>query len=285
MSQEPYIRVKDLSVGWDGHALLRQLNFDVKKGSCFAIMGGSGAGKSTLMRFLIGLEEPLAGTIQIQGLGAPGDLEGKPGFGVMFQAGALFGSRNLFDNLALPLRAWTDLEDAAIKTLVQAKLDLVDLGAYAEYLPEEISGGMMKRAAIARALILEPDLVFLDEPSAGLDPITSVELDDVIRNLTQELGITVVLVSHELPSILSIADDCVLLDKESGGIIARGNPRELQQENLIPMVHDFFNRSSTAVARADGAEPSHAAPSHAAPPDARPPVAGRPAGLTPEDES
>jgi phospholipid/cholesterol/gamma-HCH transport system ATP-binding protein len=244
MSQESYIRVRGLSVGWDGQALLRNLDFDVREGSCFAILGGSGAGKSTLMRFLIGLELPMAGEILIRGIGEPSAHIGKPGFGVMFQAGALFGSRNLFENLALPLRAWTDLSEATIQTLVQAKLDLVDLGPYADYLPEEISGGMKKRAAIARALILEPDLLFLDEPSAGLDPITSVELDDLMRNLTQELGITLVLVSHELPSILSVADDCILLDKESGGIIARGDPDELKKENQIPMVHDFFNRSS-----------------------------------------
>ncbi len=249
MNQEPYIRVKDLSVGWDGQAILSHLSFAVRRGSCFAILGGSGAGKSTVMRFLIGLEVPMAGTIDIRGLGSPSDLDGKPGFGVMFQAGALFGSRSLFENLALPLRAWTDLSEASIRLLVQAKLDLVDLGAFADYLPEEISGGMNKRAAIARALVLEPDLLFLDEPSAGLDPITSVELDDLIRNLTRELGITVVLVSHELPSILSIADDCILLDKESEGIIARGDPRELQRESRIPMVHDFFNRSSGSTSQ------------------------------------
>jgi phospholipid/cholesterol/gamma-HCH transport system ATP-binding protein len=158
----------------------------------------------------------------------------------------------LAENLALPLTRWTSMRGATMRELVQAKLDLVGLGAFAEHLPSEISGGMKKRAGIARALILEADLLFFDEPSAGLDPISAVELDQLILTLSCDLGITVVIVTHELPSIFLVADNCIVLDKAAKGIVARGDPRKLRDGSEIPFVHAFFTRSSSGVAANPG---------------------------------
>jgi phospholipid/cholesterol/gamma-HCH transport system ATP-binding protein len=212
-------------------------------------MGGSGCG--TVMRHLIGLERPQAGRIHIQGVGVPHEFEGVPPFGVMFQSGALFGSLTLAENLALPLMTWTSVDGDTARDLVQAKLDLVDLGSFADHLPGEISGGMKKRAAIARALMLEPELLFLDEPSAGLDPISAVELDDLIKSLCRNLGITVVIVTHELPSIFRVIESCIVLDKAAKGIVARGDPRELRETSDNAFVHNFFNRTSPSSAAQD----------------------------------
>jgi phospholipid/cholesterol/gamma-HCH transport system ATP-binding protein len=226
--------------------------FDVKRGSVFAILGGSGSGKSTLLRHLIGLERPQAGRIDIDGVGEPQYHEGAPPFGVLFQSGALFSSMTLAENLALPLTKWTPLRGPIVGELVQAKLGLVGLGPFSELLPGEISGGMKKRAGIARALMLEADLLFFDEPSAGLDPISAVELDQLILTLSRDLGITVVMVTHELPSIFLVADDCVLLDQAAKGIVARGDPRKLRDESKIPFVHNFFTRSSPGASTDQG---------------------------------
>lgn len=246
---EPYVVVEDLRIGWGRVVLMDHVSFEVERGTTFVILGGSGCGKSTLLRHLIGLERPQAGRIRIDGVGAPHEFEGLPPFGVMFQSGALFGSMSLADNLALPLTTWTSMRGEAARQLVQGKLDLVGLGPFADYLPGEISGGMKKRAGIARALMLEPDLLFLDEPSAGLDPITAVELDDLISTLNHVLGITVVVVTHELESIFRIAHRCVVLDKAARGMVAVGDPRELRDTSDVPFVHNFFNRTSSSLSQ------------------------------------
>jgi phospholipid/cholesterol/gamma-HCH transport system ATP-binding protein len=241
---ETIIRVKDLSIGWDDTVIQKDLSFDVHRGEILAVLGGSGSGKSTLLRFMIGLEQPLEGEVEYVGHEGPIDLDqGLPPFGVMFQAGALFGSLTVAENVALPLEEHTDLPADAVLAIAKAKLRLVGLEGAADKFPNELSGGMKKRAAIARALALEPRIVFLDEPSAGLDPITSAELDELIKALNESLGLTVVLVSHELESIFSIAHRVIMLDKQTKSIIADGDPRELR-ESEDERVSDFFNRKS-----------------------------------------
>ncbi|MEZ6189350.1 MAG: ATP-binding cassette domain-containing protein [Planctomycetota bacterium] len=237
------ITVQDLTVGWDDFDLMREVSFEVAQGDVFVILGGSGCGKSTLLRHLIGLEVPKAGTIEIAGLGAPRIGDGAPPYGVMFQSGALFGSMTLAQNVGLPLRSWTGLDPDAVDAVVRDKLRLVGLDGFEHHLPAEISGGMKKRAGIARALALDPQLLFLDEPSAGLDPISAVELDELLLSLNRNLGVTTVLVTHELESIFKIASGCVMLDKERKGVIARGDPRELRDTSDDPSVRAFFNRT------------------------------------------
>ena len=234
------VSVRDVSIGWSRDAvLLEHASFDVRAGEIFGILGRSASGKSTLLRVLIGLELPLAGTIEIP-------LEcavpsGPPPFGVMFQQGALFGSMTVGENIALPLQQWTHLPADAVAATVRAKLGLVGLETAELAEPSTLSGGQRKRAAIARALVLEPSLLFLDEPSSGLDPITSAEIDRLIQTLARTLGLTVVMVTHELGSINAIIDRCVLLDHTSHSIIASGAPKQLHA-SPDPRVQHFFNR-------------------------------------------
>jgi phospholipid/cholesterol/gamma-HCH transport system ATP-binding protein len=240
------IVVKNLTVGWGDFILMKDISFEVPRGDTFCILGGSGCGKSSLLRHLIGLERPKGGTIDIAGLGAPDTLEtfDRPSFGVMFQSGALFGSLTLLENVSLPLRKWTRLPTDAVRAVAAARLRLVGLGGFENHLPAEISGGMKKRAGIARALALESSLLFLDEPSAGLDPISADELDELILTLNGVLGVTIVLVTHELQSIFKVARTCIMLDKQAQGIIVRGDPRELRDRSPDPRVKGFFNRQS-----------------------------------------
>jgi phospholipid/cholesterol/gamma-HCH transport system ATP-binding protein len=240
----PIIAVRDLAIGWDRrHVLLEHASFDVMPGEIFGILGRSACGKSTLMRAMIGLEQPLAGTIEIAGHPA---RDGRPAFGVMFQQGALFGSMTVGENVAFALERWTDLPADAIDALVRAKLQLVGLGDARHALPSALSGGMRKRAAIARAIALEPPLVFLDEPSSGLDPITSAEIDRLIATLSRALGLTIVVVTHELGSIQAIVDRCILLDRETRSILAAGNPRVLAASPIARARH-FFAREPEAA--------------------------------------
>jgi len=239
----PLIEVVDLTMGWGDVVLQKNACFQVERGDIFVILGGSGCGKSTLLRYLIGLETPQSGQIKIDGAPPEHQEVGRPAFGVMFQSGALLGSMTVGENLALALEAWTDLPAEAVQAIVEAKLRLVGLHGTEDKMPAELSGGMKKRAAIARALALEPELVFLDEPSAGLDPVSAFELDELILTLNEKLGMTVVMVTHDLDSMFKIAKHCIMLDKQSKTIIASGNPRDLRDNSDDTRVKTFFNRT------------------------------------------
>jgi len=252
---EVQIEIRDLTMAYGSFVLVRGVNAQVRRGEVFFIMGGSGCGKSTLLKHLIGLKPPAAGDILYDGQSfwqAPSEHREavRRRFGVMFQHGALWSSLTLAENIALPMESFTDLGAAAVRELVQVKLALVGLRGFEEYYPAEISGGMRKRAALARALALDPEILFFDEPSAGLDPMSSRRLDDLILELRDSLGATVVVVSHELASILAIADNAIFLDAASRSVRAQGNPRELLETSADPAVRGFLTRGG---AEASGA--------------------------------
>jgi len=250
-SQTPdaIIEVRDVTVAYGPKVVMRDINFDVNRGEVFIILGGSGCGKSSLLKNLIGLFKPTKGSVRINGRSIM-EAQGRErdailrDFGVMYQSGALFGSMDLQENVMLPLEEFTRLPREARELVALMKLQLVGLRDSAHKLPSEISGGMQKRAAIARAMALEPSILFLDEPSAGLDPITSAGLDGLIMTLSRQLGITFIIVTHELQSILAIGDRAIMLDPKDKTIIAEGNPRHLKETSTDPRVRAFFNRTA-----------------------------------------
>ncbi|MCF7791109.1 MAG: ATP-binding cassette domain-containing protein [Victivallales bacterium] len=247
MKNDNIVTVNGLDIGYDENLVLKDINFSVKRGEIFAILGGSGSGKSTILKHMIGLYKPLKGEIIINGKDIVKFEESEliklnQHIGVLYQSGALFSSMNILENVMLPLREFTELPPEYTASLSRAKLGLVGLSGFEDYYPHELSGGMKKRAAIARALALNPDILFFDEPSAGLDPLTSIELDDLILELKNELGTTIIIVTHELESIFAIADTIIVLDQNKKTIVAHGEPHKVR-ESSISWVRKFLNRS------------------------------------------
>lgn len=242
-----HLQVSDLTLAYGRQVIQRKLTFAVRRGEVFVIMGGSGCGKSTLLRSLVGLVRPAEGRVLFDGVSLwdvdPDERERTVRrFGVLYQSGALWSSMTLAENIALPLRRYTELGPARIRELASFKLSLVGLSGFEDHYPAEISGGMRKRAGLARAMALDPEILFFDEPSAGLDPVTSRHMDELILELRDSLGATIVVVTHELASIFAIGDDSVFLDTETKTMIAQGNPRELRAAPGDSQVRDFLTR-------------------------------------------
>jgi len=247
LDKTPIITVENLTARFGGNTVFENVSFEVYKGEVFVILGGSGCGKSTLMKHMIGLYETESGKVVINGIDITKADEQelkkvRMDIGVAFQSGGLFGSMTLAENVALPLQEYTGLSPEAIDLIVKMKLGMVQLAGYDNHLPSELSGGMKKRASLARAIAMDPTVFFFDEPSAGLDPITSAELDSLIKSINAGMGTTMVIVTHELQSIFNIADRIIMLDKSAKGIIAEGDPKWLKDHSTDPRVIDFFNR-------------------------------------------
>ena len=242
--QGPAISIRNLHVAYGEREILHGVTFDVPAGETVVILGGSGSGKSTLLRTLVGLEVPTSGEIVVRGMNlqklSPAEWrELRQHIGISFQSGALFGSMTVGENVALPLNEHTDLDPATIEIMVRLKLNEVGLSGYEDYMPAQLSGGMKKRAAVARAMAMDPEILFFDEPSAGLDPIIAAGIDQLLLKLKEAFGITIIVVTHELASAFLIADRMVLLDK--GRIVANGTPAELQASTQ-PRVRQFLDR-------------------------------------------
>jgi phospholipid/cholesterol/gamma-HCH transport system ATP-binding protein len=252
---QPAIELEGVHCAYGDQVVLESVTFAVRKAEIFFIIGGSGCGKSTLLRHMIGLKQPGRGTVKYFGRDfthatAAARRELLKTFGVLYQGAALWSSMTLAENVQLPLELLTDLGRREREEIVALKLAQVGLAGYEDYYPAEISGGMRKRAGLARALALDPAIVFFDEPSAGLDPVTSLKLDALVKQIRDTLGTTIVIVSHELASIFDIADRVIMLDRDARGIIATGDPRHLRDASDDPRVREFLNRRS----RADDAE-------------------------------
>ena len=252
MQSNAHITVRDLTMAYGDFVIQKNLDFTIDRGDIFIIMGGSGCGKSTLLRHLIGLLRPAKGEIyyEHQNFWQVSQHERDHIIrrtGVLYQSGALWSSMTLAENVALPLGEYTDLSADEIRDIVALKLALVGLAGFEDYYPSEISGGMQKRAGLARAIALDPAILFFDEPSAGLDPVSAKRLDDLILSLRDNLGATVVVVTHELASLFAIGTNSVFLDAESRTIIARGNPKQLLAETTNPTVHEFLTRGESMV--------------------------------------
>jgi len=245
--KDVHIEVRDLTMAYGSFVIQRDLTFSIRRGDIFVIMGGSGCGKSTLLRHLVGLQTPARGKVFYEGVSF---WETEPAerrnimrhFGILYQSGALWSSMTLAENVALPLGEYTDLKPGQISELVSLKLALVGLAGFEDFYPSEISGGMRKRAGLARAMALDPDVLFFDEPSAGLDPISARRLDDLILELRESQGATIVIVTHELASIFAIGNNSVFLDAESRTMIAEGDPHRLLEETRDPRVKSFLTR-------------------------------------------
>ncbi len=248
---EPHIIVRDLTMAYGSFVLMRDLNFTINHGDIFIIMGGSGCGKSTLMKIMVGLKEPATGQVLY------GDVsfwETEPTerdrimkrVGILYQSGALWSSMTLAENVSLPLEQYTDLNPNQIREIVSLKLSLVGLAGFEEFYPSEISGGMRKRAGLARAMALDPEILFFDEPSAGLDPVSAHLLDELILELRESLGATVVVVTHELASIFAVGNNSVFLDPETRTIIASGDPHKLLEESRDPKIRNFLRRGEAS---------------------------------------
>ena len=245
------VRVENLTLAYDDYVVLNDVSFEVERGMCLCVMGGSGCGKSTLLKSMVGLLEPINGDVIINKSNLWTDSSRTnqvlQEFGVLFQGGALWSSMTIQENVALPLEIYTDLKEEDIRDIVGYKLSLVGLSGFESFYPSQLSGGMKKRAGLARALALDPKILFFDEPSAGLDPITSKRLDDLINELKESLGMTFIVVSHELASIFDVADDAIFLDAKTKTLLDQGHPDFLLKNSRHLEVIDFLNRNESSI--------------------------------------